>query len=63
MSEHTVDMFGRGAVHFETREELVRALRRQVRPGVNLLVKGSRSMRMESVVEAIVQESEMREAS
>jgi UDP-N-acetylmuramoyl-tripeptide--D-alanyl-D-alanine ligase len=63
MSEHTVDMFGRGAVHFETREELVRALRRQVRPGVNLLVKGSRSMQMESVVEAIVQESELREAS
>jgi UDP-N-acetylmuramoyl-tripeptide--D-alanyl-D-alanine ligase len=63
MSEHTVDMFGRGAVHFETREDLIRALRRQVRPGVNLLVKGSRSMQMESVVEAIVQESELREAS
>ena len=63
MSEHTVDMFGRGAVHFENREDLVKALRRQIRPGVNLLVKGSRSMRMESVVEAIVDESEMREAS
>jgi len=63
MSEHTVDSFGRGAMHFESREDLIRALRRQVRPGANLLVKGSRSMQMESVVEAIVQESEMREAS
>ena len=63
MSEHTVDSFGRGAMHFESREDLIKALRRQVRPGANLLVKGSRSMQMESVVEAIVQESEMREAS
>ena len=63
MSEHTVDIFGRGARHFETREDLINALRREVRPGINLLVKGSRSMQMESVVEAIVQESDMREAS
>jgi len=63
MSEHTVDTFGRGAVHFENREDLIKALRRQVRPGANLLVKGSRSMQMETVVDAIVQESEMREAS
>jgi UDP-N-acetylmuramoyl-tripeptide--D-alanyl-D-alanine ligase len=62
MSAHTVDSFGRGAEHFETQEELVRALRRQVRPGVNCLVKGSRSMGMEAVVEALVEESATREA-
>ena len=62
MSAHTVDSFGRGAEHFETQEELVRALRRQVRPGVNCLVKGSRSMGMEAVVEALVEESTRREA-
>ena len=39
------------------------ALRRHIRPGVNCLVKGSRSMEMESVVEALAEESGMREAS
>ena len=63
MSAHTVDTFGRGAEHFDSQEALIEALRRQVRPGVNCLVKGSRSMGMESVVKAIVEESEMREAS
>ena len=63
MSAHTVDTFGPGAEHFDSREALIEALRRQVRPGVNCLVKGSRSMEMESVVKAIVEESEMREAS
>ena len=63
MSAHTVDTFGRGAEHFETREALIQALRRHVRPGVNCLVKGSRSMGMEAVVEAIVDESGLREAS
>ena len=62
MSAHTVDSFGRGAEHFETQEELVQALRRQLRPGVNCLVKGSRSMGMEAVVEALVDESRLREA-
>ena len=62
MSAHTVDSFGRGAEHFETQEELVRTLRRQVRPGVNCLVKGSRSMGMEAVVAALVEESATREA-
>jgi UDP-N-acetylmuramyl pentapeptide synthase len=33
-----------------------------VRPGVNCLVKGSRSMGMEAVVEALVEESATREA-
>jgi UDP-N-acetylmuramoyl-tripeptide--D-alanyl-D-alanine ligase len=63
MSLHTVDAFGPGARHFETREGLVRELCRNVRPGVNLLIKGSRSMGMESVVEAVMAESAMREAS
>jgi UDP-N-acetylmuramoyl-tripeptide--D-alanyl-D-alanine ligase len=53
MSEYTVDAFGPGAEHFETREELAEALLRSLRPGVNCLVKGSRSMGMEAVVEAI----------
>jgi UDP-N-acetylmuramoyl-tripeptide--D-alanyl-D-alanine ligase len=63
MSAHTVDAFGRGAEHFDDREALLKALRRHIRPGVNCLVKGSRSMEMESVVEAVIEESGMREAS
>ncbi|MBT8050504.1 MAG: UDP-N-acetylmuramoyl-tripeptide--D-alanyl-D-alanine ligase [Gammaproteobacteria bacterium] len=63
LTVHTVDAFGPGAEHYETREELVRALRRRVRPGVNLLIKGSRSMGMELVVQAVMKESALREAS
>jgi UDP-N-acetylmuramoyl-tripeptide--D-alanyl-D-alanine ligase len=60
---HTVDVFGDGATHFASREELATALRRSLRPGVNVLVKGSRSMGMEAIVEAITQENDMQEAS
>lgn len=62
MAACTVDAFGPGAEHFETREELAEALRRSLRPGVNCLVKGSRSMGMEAVVAAITRDVSMREA-
>lgn len=54
MSLQTVDAFGSGARHFENREELIEALQSELRPGINCLVKGSRSMGMEQVVHAIV---------
>jgi UDP-N-acetylmuramoyl-tripeptide--D-alanyl-D-alanine ligase len=60
---HTVDAFGDGSTHFASREELATALRRSLRPGVNVLVKGSRSMGMEAIVEAITRENDMQEAS
>ena len=47
------DAFGEGAVHFDSREELIHALRDELKPGVACLVKGSRSMGMEHVVNAI----------
>jgi UDP-N-acetylmuramoyl-tripeptide--D-alanyl-D-alanine ligase len=62
MSVYAVDAFGEGAEHFTTREELAACLRRSLRPGINCLVKGSRSMGMEQVVEAITRESGMKEA-
>jgi UDP-N-acetylmuramoyl-tripeptide--D-alanyl-D-alanine ligase len=52
-SEATVDAFGDKAVHFSSREGLIEALRSQLKPGVSCLVKGSRSMGMEHVVDAI----------
>lgn len=62
MSAHTVDAFGAGARHFAGKEALAEALRRDLRPGINCLVKGSRSMGMESVVQAALEESGLREA-
>ena len=63
MSEHTVDAFGRGARHFAGKDELIAALRDELRPAVNCLVKGSRSMGMDAVVQAVLEESGLREAS
>lgn len=52
LSQHTVDGFGKGARWFESVDELVRELKRLLpdAEGANLLVKGSRSARMERVV-------------
>ena len=52
-SAATVDAFGDGAVHFSNMEELIKFLRKQLKTGVACLVKGSRSMGMEHVVNAI----------
>lgn len=62
-SAATVDAFGDHAVHFDSREGLIDALRSELRPGVTCLVKGSRSMGMEHVVAAISNGQEYREAN
>ncbi len=54
MSRATTDAFGNGAEHFDSRSSLIEALKAELRPGINCLVKGSRSMGMENVVHAIV---------
>ena len=63
LSAYTAEAFGAGAEHFDSREELADALCTHLRPGIICLVKGSRSMGMESIVEAIAGTPEMREAS
>jgi UDP-N-acetylmuramoyl-tripeptide--D-alanyl-D-alanine ligase len=52
-SAATCDTFGDDATHFSTRDSLIETLREQLKPGVACLVKGSRSMGMEYVVDAI----------
>jgi UDP-N-acetylmuramoyl-tripeptide--D-alanyl-D-alanine ligase len=59
----TVAAFGRGAVHFDDKESLIEALCSQLGPGVACLVKGSRSMGMEQVVNAITNGQELREVA
>lgn len=53
-SREAVAAFGAGARHFETLESLVAAARAAALEGATLLVKGSRFMRMERVVAALV---------
>ena len=55
-SRHAVEAFGPGARWFDDVNGLTRALRADLTPDVTLLVKGSRSMRMERVVEALRQQ-------
>lgn len=53
MSRHAVEAFGADARWFEDLNALTRALRTDAVSGVTLLIKGSRSMRMERVAEAL----------
>ncbi len=59
----TVDAFGEKATHYSSRDGLIQDLRSQLTPGVACLVKGSRSMGMEHVVEAISNGQEYLEAN
>ncbi len=59
----TVDAFGDMATHYDSRDGLIEDLRAQLTPGVACLVKGSRSMGMEHVVNAISNGDEYLEAS
>jgi UDP-N-acetylmuramoyl-tripeptide--D-alanyl-D-alanine ligase len=51
-----VQRFGPGGLHFDSAEALIQALRESLATGTEkptVLVKGSRSMRMERIVQAL----------
>lgn len=54
LSRAAVAAFGDGATHCEDQEQLIARLREDLRAGVAILVKGSRSSAMERVVHALV---------
>ena len=62
MSSLTAQAFGENAQHFPDKASLIEALGQALRPGINCLVKGSRSMGMEQVVQAITSTKSLREA-
>lgn len=62
MAAITADAFGYGAQHFSDQKALIDALRKELHPHINCLVKGSRSMGMERVVQAITAPAKLQEA-
>ncbi|MEK6748456.1 MAG: UDP-N-acetylmuramoyl-tripeptide--D-alanyl-D-alanine ligase [Pseudomonadota bacterium] len=55
LSAAAVTHFGAQAMHFADQPGLIAALAAELKPGVTLLVKGSRSSRMENVVAALLE--------
>jgi len=57
LSRNTSEAFGTGAIHFGEHAELAAMLEEQLQENVTVLVKGSRSAKMEKVVEALLMEA------
>lgn len=53
LASAAAEAFGAGGEVFESLDDLVSCLREQLHPSVTLLVKGSRAMRMERVIDAL----------
>ncbi len=58
LARFSADAFDGPVQHFDAHDELVEALGEQLRPGVICLVKGSRSMGMERIVEKLLEGAE-----
>jgi UDP-N-acetylmuramoyl-tripeptide--D-alanyl-D-alanine ligase len=57
LSRHAVQAFGDSARHFTDAGELVRAVKADLDPSWTVLVKGSRAMGMEKIVQRLVEEA------
>jgi UDP-N-acetylmuramoyl-tripeptide--D-alanyl-D-alanine ligase len=56
LARHSASAFGTGAKHFDDLEELMRTLKTFLVPDSTVLVKGSRFMQMERVVQQLINE-------
>ncbi len=54
-AKHTVQAFGAGAAFFDTQDDLISALKQELKGDETILIKGSRSQRMENVAAALVE--------
>jgi len=52
-AHHSSNAFGTGAMHFSGKEEVVCRCRDMLKPGVTLLVKGSRSAGLDEIIQAL----------
>lgn len=57
LTRHAVKSFGKGGVHYEDQSRLVDDLRKCMNKDMTVLVKGSRKMHMERIVEQITEHS------
>jgi len=62
LTEATTKAFGSGAQHFTDKEALLAALKPLLQKGTNLLIKGSRSMKMEYFVEHLVPQEQLEDS-
>ena len=62
LTRFAVDSFGQGAQFFEDRQQLIQELEQNVSGESVVLVKGSRSMRMEQIVNALINEQNEQES-
>lgn len=53
-AEFSVQEFGKGATFFKSHEQLISALKSEIKGGETILIKGSRAQKMEKVVAALV---------
>lgn len=54
-ARNTVNVFGKGATFFDSQNDLIEALKQELKGDEAILVKGSRAQRMENVVAALVE--------
>ncbi len=54
LMQEAVKSYGQNAKHFENKMELIKALKREWPENTSILVKGSRSMKMEEIVQALI---------
>lgn len=54
LTQETANAFGENAHHFEDRQSLIDSLKKQLTPQTTVLIKGSRSMQMETVAVALM---------